>query len=143
MNTEFEPISSTAKVTLGAIFFVSVVLLAIPATTGFGLALVFFPLGYWVSELRGYQKYIVTDTCLQVVSWSGTIKSEIKFTEITNMYLHKGYGQKAIILPVDIEVDTLVIDLTRGYTARLDVSAINNSDELVALIKAKWNDCNQ
>ena len=141
MIAEFGPISSTSKITLGVIFFVSVVLISISATTGFGLALILFPLGYWVSLLRGYQKYIVTDTCVRVVNWSGTIKSEIEFNKIAYIYLHKAYGQKGVILPVDVEVDTLVIDLTRGYSARFDVSAIDNSDELAALIKSKWNDC--
>jgi hypothetical protein len=141
MNTEFEPVSSTTKISMAAIFFVSFVLLAIPATMGLGIVLLLLPLGYCVSLLRGYKKYIVTDTCMQVVNWSGTIKSEVEFKDITNMYLHQAYGQGGRILPVNIEVDTLVIDLTGGYTAKFDVSAIDNSDELATLIKSKWNDC--
>ena len=84
--------------------------------------------------LVNYRKYIVTDKNLQVVGYWGGIKSEIEYDEIAKIFLHKGYAQTR---SGNLEADTLVIDLTVGGTVRIDLTPIDESLEMVRLVKER------
>lgn len=103
-----------------------------------GFMLLLIPLQAALRFVFTYRKYIMADTSLQVVDWSGKLKSEIVYDEIANVFLHKSYGQTPRTKQIAVEKETLVIDLIQGGTARLDITPIDNSDELVALVKSKW-----
>jgi hypothetical protein len=137
MSKEFRPTPLLTLITIITFSFAGLVVLT--RMTFAGALILAYALKVAITYIYNYRKYVVTDSCLQVLDWFGKIRSEIEFVEVANMYLHKSYGQAGQTLRVDIEKDTLVIDLLQGGTARFDITPINNSDELVTLVKSKWN----
>ena len=138
MNQEFKPGSLFTKISIATFSLPAIAFLLRPQSALLGIIFLLFALSYLARFIFNYRKYVMTDNSLQVVDWSGTVKSEIVYSEMANVFLHKSYGQTGGIMKTDIEKETLVIDLIQGGTARFDISPIDNSDELVALVKSKW-----
>ena len=138
MNQEFKPSSLLTKISIATFSLAPIAFLMRPQTAAIGVFSLLIPLGTFAHFAYGYRKYILTPNSLQVVNWSGKLVTEIVYDEMANVFLHKSYGQTGGSLPTNIEKETLVIDLIQGGTARLDITPIDNSDELVALVKSKW-----
>ena len=90
-----------------------------------------------MSFIYKYRKYIVTDTSLKVVNWNDRITSQTDFRDIRNIYFHQGTMRTGRTMQVDQPVETMLIDLNSGETLHIDLTPVDNSDELVALLKSK------
>lgn len=133
MNTEYKPSYEGIVVVVAILAFTAITVFSqywlFTGILSLGLAFVMA-----LEFLFGYRKYIVTDKNLRVVNWRGEIKSEIEYNEITRVFLHKSYARTRRGYA---ELHTLVIDLTSGETARLDLTPIDESLELVQLVKER------
>ena len=138
MVQEFKPDTLFTKISIATLSLPAVVFLLRPQSVLLGILLMFLALVLIAQFIFNYRKYVMTDNCLQVVSWNGNVKSEIEYNEIANVFLHKSYGQTRGVMKTDIEKETLVIDLIQGGTVRFDITPIDNSDELVTQVKSKW-----
>lgn len=137
MVSEFKPSLKLITITVVTFSLFALVPLLMPGTTRIGIFILIIPLTYGSSFIFRYRKYVVTDTCLQVFNWGGTIKSEIEYNEITNLFLQKGSRRLGNVMQVDEDVEVLVVHLTGGEIARLDLTPIEDTDGLMTLLRAK------
>ena len=136
MDAEFKP--SSILTTITVITFSGFALM--PTIAGMFILTFIIALPAVVSTMSfiyKYRKYIVTDTSLKVVNWNDRITSQTDFRDIRNIYFHKGTMRTGGTMQVDQPVETMLIDLNSGETLHIDLTPVDNSDELVALLKSK------
>ena len=137
MDKEFKPASLLVKISSVTFLVAGLIALLMPHGGVLGGMLLFMSLWYVAVFAFRYRKYIVTDTCLRVVNWNGTVKDEVLYEDMTKVFLHKGTRQTGFLLRAYEDAELLVIDFKPGETARFDITPIEDSVELTELVKLR------